>query len=288
LQKQIADKDKQISDHQSSAANAQQQQQQNASAIAEVNNKLAQLEQDRNSLQKQNDDLVQRIIAATNAINSATTQLEELTNENFYNKSNQDVSKIIDEIEASLQEISNSIQGTSNPQAISQGGPPQIPPREQQNLNLNQVSIRGYTLQTLKAALKTRSSKESDVRGNKYNQAVLEIENFLASLDRAKATNNSVKLAIENILNNKGIRFGSNGAVMGGYNKTNKKHKKQVKSTRKQRGGFLYGKYKNTSSKCKNTQKNTTSLVNSTSSYNTTSKKYKKLKYKDLIRRKIL
>ena len=162
-----------------------------------------------------------------------------------------------------MQEISNSIQGSSNPQVLPPGGvpsgPPQVPPREQQSLNLRQVNIRGYSLENLKDALKIRSAKESDVRGNKYNQAVLEIENFLTSLDRAKATNNSVKVAIEKILNNKGIRFASNGAVMGGYNKTNKKHKKAVKFTHKQRGGFLYGKYKKTATSTKSAKSTTKS-----------------------------
>jgi len=74
---------------------------------------------------------------------------------------------------------------------------------------------------------------------------------------------------------------------MGGYKKTNRKRKHHGKFTRKQKGGFIYGKLKNTSNKSKNTSKttSTTASLTSSSSYNT-SKKNKKPKSRDLSRRK--
>jgi DNA repair exonuclease SbcCD ATPase subunit len=263
--------------------------------IANLKIQIVQITKERDDLQAFNADLEKKIRDATAAITAIADNLTELTNQQFYDDSMENVTNQITEIEKTLGIINGEIESSLNqpvagpvPGGPQPGGPPQVPPK----LNLRQVSIHGYNLPNLKDALKIRSSKESDIRGNKYNQSSLAIENFLASLDKTTATNNSVKTAIENILTKKGIQFGSNGAIMGGYNKTNRKHKRHGKFTRKQKGGFLYGKFKtdsnksNKSNKSKNTPKTNTSSINSRSSTNTTSKKDKKHKSRDFTKRK--
>jgi len=273
LQNQIAEKDKQIGDHQSTAANAQEQQQQNASAIADVNNKLAQLEKERNVLQQENDDLIQRIIAATNAINSATTQLEELTNQSFYDKSNQDVSKIINEIEVSLQEIINSIQGKS-----TNSGPVNNQQRQgqsnSQQRNRN-ITIKGKNM-NLNDLLKNLTNKSNSVirntgeANNKYSTAFSYIDKTLESTPNI--SDKDLSLVVQSGLQNNGIDFTSDGSVRGGYVKTSRKHKKYGKNgkkytTRKQKGGFAWGKYKKTATNNAPTTKSTSSLTHSRKKY---------------------
>jgi chromosome segregation ATPase len=257
--------------------------------IANLTNQIVQITKERDDLQAFNADLEKKIRDATAAITAIADNLTELTNQQFYDESMQNVSNQITEIEKTLGIINGEIESSLNQQQVNPQVNPPVNPPGSAKLNLRQVSIHGYSLPNLKDALKIRSSKESDVRGNKYNKSVMEIDDFLASLDKTTATNNSVKTRIENILNTNGIRFGTNGAVMGGNNKTNrklKKYKKHGKFTRKQKGGFLYGKFKTDSNKSKNTPKTVTSSMNLTSSINTITKKNKKTKLKGFSKRK--
>jgi chromosome segregation ATPase len=267
LQKQIAEKDKQISDHQSSAANTQQEQQQNASAIADVNNKLAQLEQERNALQQQNDDLIQRIIAATNAINSATTQIEKITDEVFFDKKDKDISRVIEEIEASLQEITNTIEGKSVTM-VSNSAPSNSAPSNSQQKNRN-VNVKGITI-NLNDLMNNLMKKNKDVvkntgdEKNKYKNAYKYINDTLIS--SPAISDKDLGLVVENAM--KGIDFTSDGSVRGGYVKVSKKHKKYGKKyTRKQKGGFTWGKYKKTTTNPAPTTKIMSSLVSSRKKY---------------------
>ena len=138
-------------------------------------------------------------------------------------------------------------------------------------------------------ALKSKSSQQIDKINNKYLKTATDIEDFISRLNRSTATINDVKREIDKLLNKNNIIFASNGTLLGGYkNKTKRKSKKYGKFTRKQKGGFVYGKFKNTSNKSKNTSKtnSTTSSLSSTSSYNNTFKKNKKPKSKDFSKRK--
>jgi len=298
LQATIETKDQEILRLQNDANNVMNVIRDKDSEISNLNNQIAEITIQRDKLQSFSDELERKITEATNAITNASNNLAELTNKGFYDDSNNRVQSIITEIEEMLKIINGDIDSSLNQSGQLPAGGLQIPsgasprpstPGNQGPLNIKQISIRGYNLENLKNALRTRGSREQDKLGNKYNQAIIEIGDYIINLDRKNETNNSVKTRIEAILRDKGINFNSNGSLMGGYNKTNKKntkHKKRVNLTCKQRGGFLYGKYKNTSSKSKNTTKTTTSLINSTSSYNNTRKKHKKLKVKDLSKRK--
>jgi chromosome segregation ATPase len=296
LQATIESKDQEILRLQNDANNVVNAIRDKDSEISNLNNQIAEITRQRDELQAFSDELERKIKEATIAITNASNNLAELTNQGFYDDSNNRVQSVITEIEEMLKIINGDIDGSLNqrgqppaggislqPPAGGLPNPISPSPGNQGSLNIKQISIRGYNLENLKTALRTRGSREQDKLGNKYNQAIIEIGDYILNLDRKNETNNSVKTRIETILRNKGINFNSNGTLMGGYNKTNKKntkHKKRVNLTRKQRGGFLYGKYKNTSSKSKNTTK-------TTSSYNNTSKKYKKLKVKHLSKRKI-
>jgi chromosome segregation ATPase len=261
LQAAIDAKDQEILRLQNDANNVANTIRDKDSEIANLNNQIAEIAKQRDELKAFSNELEGKIKAATDAITNVTNNLAELTNQGFYEDSNNRVQSIIAEIEKTLGIINGEIEDSLNQRGqlpaggvtVPNGPPgglsPQSPRESSSKFNISQVNIRGYNYSSLMQALKARSAKESDLRGNRFNKAILEIEQFMLTLNKTTATNNSVKTAIEKILNSQGVRFSNNGAVMGGYNKTNKKHKKPKKTfkfTRKQRGGFLYGKYKKT------------------------------------------
>ena len=269
--------------------------------IANLKIKIVEITRERDELQKFNADLEGRIRAATDAITLIAANLEELTNQRFYDESMSDVTKQITDIERTLGEINIEIDDSLNQIGVPPSGgppsggpqprgplPPPPPSQPAPKLNLRDVRIYGYDLPNFITALKTKSSQQSDKINNKYLKCARDIEDFLSRLDKNKATINDVKKEIDRLLYQNIINFASNGTLLGGYkNKTKRKSKKQGKFTRKQKGGFVYGKFKNTSNKSKNTSKtnSTTSSLSSTSSYNTF-KKNKKPKSKDFSKRK--
>jgi chromosome segregation ATPase len=261
LEQQIVEKDKKIADFEATCGVAQQEQQQNATAIQSANDKIAQLENEKSVLQKMNDDLIKRIIAATEAINNATSQLEELTNQAFYDKSNQDVSAIINEIEASLQQIINTIQGntntaTPNP-SVSLSGPRQSNQStpEQRNRNIN-MNGNQSNLNFLLSDLKNKSNdviRNTGQQNNKYINAYDFIDFNLAS--NPNMSEDELNMMVKSALSQNGIQlYGNFNKVKGGYNmslKKTKKYNKKAKShhTRKQKGGYLWGNQKSSSIK---------------------------------------
>jgi len=262
--------------------------------IANLNVQIVEITRQRDELQTFSDELERKIKEATVVITDIANNLAELTNQNFYDDSNKQVDGVIAEIERTLGIINNEIESSLNqgslPPAGGVVGGPQgpIPPiAKQAKLNLKNVRIHGYDLPNFITALKTKSSQQSDKINNKYLKSATEIEDYISRVDRSKATINDVKKDIDVLLNKNNIRFASNGTLMGGHkNKTNRKYKHHGKFTRKQKGGFVYGKLKNTSNKSKTTS-TTTSSLNSSSSYNT-SKKNRKSKPKDFSKRKRL
>jgi uncharacterized coiled-coil DUF342 family protein len=95
---------------------------------------LNQIQSERDGLVSENDDLIERIVAATGIIQNATQRLRELTDEQFYVQSKTgvqtDVEAILQELEVLIQSISNALQsGPASrilppPQGLPQGRPP--------------------------------------------------------------------------------------------------------------------------------------------------------------------
>jgi chromosome segregation ATPase len=257
---QLAEKDRQIAELQQNTSSSQQQQQQNAEAITQASNRIKQLEKEKADLENINKDLVERIIAATNAINIATAQLEELVNQGFYDKSKQDVDVLIKEIEESLQLISNSIQGNSNAppnsnQNVSSGR--YNNPKYNRNLNING---KNTNLKDLIIDLKGKSDEQDRNSGgrnifNKYKGALQFIEDILSQTPNISESD--LNLMVKSAINKYNIEFYQNfNKIRGGFkNKKNTNKIVKFHKTRKQKGGYLWGKQKTTSLKSSKTSK---------------------------------
>ena len=255
LEQQIVEKDKKIAEFESTSSNAQQQHQQNADAIKNANDKIAQIESEKIVLQQMNDDLIKRIVAATEVINNATIQLEELTNQNFYDKSSEDVNAIINEIETSLQLIINTIQGTSNSSVAPQ-------PIQQRNRSITYQRQKIFVNDLLKG-LKSKGDQVTRTTGNpnnKYLKAYDYINTNLTSTPNI--SDNDLTNIISNALTSIDIQADAFGIVVkGGYNTSLKKTKKRNKKvkphyTHKQKGGFVWGKQKTPSIVSSSSKKN--------------------------------
>ena len=272
LEQQIAQKDAEINGHQNNANNAQAQQQQNASDIANANTRIDQLQQQVNGLQQQNNDLIERIKAATIAINQATEHLQELADPSFYQKSEGSVNQVVTEIEALLEQISRSIQGQPQGQRQAPPGPRlpgigngsgQMQTHSTPGQRSRQINIfnRTMTVQQLLDEL-YRKGHEGSLRSNPNNK-YMSAFNFI---DQQLATNPpDVETMIVTVLKNEAI-YPSNApnapfSLKGGDTKKTRKHgnKHKRKTNKGQRGGFLWGKNKSP-------QKTTASLSNSTAS----------------------
>ena len=280
----------------------------------------------------ENDDLIDRIIAATGIIQNATQRLRELTDEQFYAQSKTgvqtDVNAIIQEIENLIQSISNALQngpasrvlpppgaprgqgGPGGPRRFDENGrplaggvsggpvrgilesietglPPSGIPQRQGPNGAKKITIpeikREMTLTEFINGLH-RKAEQANRTGapSKYQNAYdsLQSNNELKnnSLTPAQIT----KIITDTLLLNRILI--KNGQLFGGkkMQKTQKrykmrksynKHKKHQRHTKKlkQRGGFLYGDKKTTS---------TVSLTNSnkTASTNTISSSSKSQK----------
>ena len=196
---------------------------------------IAQLQADIAALQTENDDLIARIVAATQAIADATNRLRELNDPATFNEAELDAK--FQELEASVQQISNAIQG--NPVANNQAAAGQI--AQGQNSNVDQeprrVTIQGQG----------RLPPDTPIQINGQNIPLEEIRKQLSekkrllSRNNPKAANkyanalNAIQMATsqEDVIrglqsNNVTIK---NGAVMGG---------KKTKKNRKQKGGYTY------------------------------------------------
>ena len=276
LQQEIEQRDRQIAANDANAQQQQQDQQNNANAIQELNNRIAAIEGERNALQEENNDLIGRIIAATEAIGNAAEHLRELTDEGFYNTSREEVERKIGEIEAIIQQISNAIQGNGGLQvAAPQQRQRQQRPDRNRNININNRNMNvNDLLNNLreKGADVARNTGDQD---NKYNKALRFIEETLQTTPNIQ--DRELKLVVDAAFNRNAIDFTNEGRIRGGY-KTTRKHKTRGKKyTRRQKGGFLYGKYKKTStiaSSSTPSSKNTSSLLSSKST--STSSKNKK------------
>jgi predicted nucleic acid-binding Zn-ribbon protein len=212
LQKQLKDKTDEAAAHAQSITDTQTQGQ----------SQVAKLNQDIEALKKENDDLIQRIIAATQAIKQATENLEILANSVPNQQSEQYINQLFTEIEESIKNISGVLQG--NP---IQPGPqpgPQPQPGQPQKINSSQlitVQVPGGALQQVPfsniiAGVQKKAGQSGNVQ--KYKDA-------LGPLRQA-----TTPQQVTDILNQFNISY-KNGSIMGG---------KKTKKIRKQKGGFTY------------------------------------------------
>jgi uncharacterized coiled-coil DUF342 family protein len=140
LQQDIVTRDQEITRLQNegnqAAQGINQQLQQTTQELNNVQQTLQRIQIEKNNLIAENDDLIERIIAGTVAIQEATQRLRELTDENFYNQSRTgvttDVDAIIQEIEGLIRDVSNSLQnggpggpsGNAGPRRFDENGRP--------------------------------------------------------------------------------------------------------------------------------------------------------------------
>lgn len=200
-------------------------------------NQIAQLQAQITALQNENTDLVNRIVAATQAISDATNRLNELNDPASFNEAELDAK--FQELEASVQQISNAIQG--NPVPVNQASGNQIPTVTRLKFD-TPINYKGtdFTVGTIVNTLKSKPQVDRNTGGpSKYAAALTAVHNA--------ATPGEVLQA----LNSNGIDV-KNGAIFGG------KKSKKTKKVRKQKGGYTY----KTNSKRKSIS--TTSSIRST------------------------
>ena len=222
LQTQLKNKTDEAEAHVQAINNTQSQGQ---SQVDQLNQQIA-------DLKKENDDLIQRIIAATQAIKQASDSLELLANTVPNQQTDQEVDQIIAEIEQSIQNISGVLQG--NPSQPSTAPQPTIAPQQQTIQPNEEITLQdsgtGSPVQIQYNMILQQLKAKSGIKGSggqKYKDALIKL----------KKTQNPQDVA--SILSSYNITF-KNNAIMGGRKtkKINKKHKKN--KTIKQKGGYTY------------------------------------------------
>jgi predicted nucleic acid-binding Zn-ribbon protein len=198
------------------------------------------------NLRSENEGLVQRLIAATNAINQSADDLQMLMADIPNAQSKQEIETLLNSISEqmgqSIKNISLAAQGQNiipqgqnmmpPGQPIMQPAPPMMPqgePMMQQGEKIKpNTRIRGMTYQNLLTGLTEKASKDSN--DPKFRKALREMQGI-----------NDVR-QIEQILRDNKINISQNflGSKVFGGNKVY--GAKKIKRTMKQKGGFIYGK----------------------------------------------
>ena len=229
LQAEIAAKEeelnKTISDVGNNAAQLQAQIEQLTREKQEKDAQIAQLQGQITDLQNENQDLINRIIAATQAIAAATNRLQELNDPAAFNEAELDVK--FQELEASVQEISNAIQ--AGPQNVAQNVPQNVAQNVPQNVAQQRIpgntrilyENTQFTLDDLRNQLQEKS-RQDPRPNNKYSQVLQQLQGANDEDD------------VKSILQSASIMTTRNGKIKGG--KKTKKNKK----VRKQKGGYTY------------------------------------------------
>ena len=304
LQQEIVAKDQtiqQLNDQNNANGNLQQ-------SFNRITQELERSQMERNGLVQENDDLIDRIVQATLVIQNATQRLRELTDEQFYIQNRggvqTDVDAIIQQIEGLIQSISNALNPAGN-----RGGPPSNPPARGVNVprpigilesmssgnpaNVNllrqntngskKITLPGFPEMTFVDFMTGlhRKAEQANRPGSpsKYQKAYESLQNN-NNLTNPRLTSQQITQIIADTLRSNNIEI-KNRQLFGGKktqkrykmrksynkNKRNQRHTKKLK----QRGGFLYGDKKTTS---------TVSLTNSnkTASTNTISSSSKSQK----------
>ena len=174
---------------------------------------ITKLQEENAALKAENQDLIQRIIAATQSIAEATNRLQELNDPAAFNQNDLDIK--FQEIETSIQDISNAIQG--NPSSSNPSSSVQRIPNDTQFVFENSQ----FTFGSLIAQLQQKAQQDARP-DNKYRITIRQLKN---------ANDISDVMAI---LQRSGISTKRNGSIMGG------KKAKKTKKIRKQKGGYTY------------------------------------------------
>ena len=198
------------------------------------------------ALEGENERLKDRIVAATGAIVEASNNLEALMNAEPNQQSQNDIERLFNEIEQSLQAVTNAMQGNDSPPSgppppipgrrlppplpsnrPPSGSPPPVPrgPRLPGNTNILYDNAN-FTLDNLILQLKSKSDQQPGNPANKYAQAIQQIKNAADASD------------INEILTRLNIMTTRSGLIRGG--KYTKKSKKGGKTKKIYKGGFVY------------------------------------------------
>jgi predicted nucleic acid-binding Zn-ribbon protein len=206
--------------------------------MMEAQNSGTALQTQITNLRSENEGLVQRLIAATNAINQSADDLQMLMADIPNAQSKQEIETLLNSISEqmgqSIKNISLAAEGQTMPQGqpivppgqpMMQPGKPMMQPGEQIKPN---TRIRGMTYQNLLTGLTEKASKDSN--NPKFRKALREMQGI-----------NDVG-QIEKILRDNNINISQNflGSKVFGGNKVY--GAKKIKRTMKQKGGFTYGK----------------------------------------------
>ena len=229
LQEKIEQQDAEIQKMQNDHATAVSQSSDQLKSLNQTENelkqKIDQLNEQIQQLQNENQDLQKRIVDATKAINNAIENLQDISNDAKDNQNTENISKLFAQVEASIEDISRSIQGQPSQPVTSSVAP--VPGTGSNNLltlsdqvvGINGVP-QGFTYKDLLEQLQRKSRAVGPGRPNKYSNALTQL----------RLINNINE--VPKILNENGIIFKNNN-IFGG-----KKYK--TKKMRKQKGGFTY------------------------------------------------
>ena len=204
------------------------------------------------TLTDENNDLIQRIIAATRAISDATNNLRQITDNDPAQFNQDEINETFANLEASIQAISNSLSG-NGPQNNNNNN----------NNNSSSSSRSSKIVLPLDTMITVKDNKNNDLTFT-LDQIMIELRtkaSRVAGIDKYETAVNAIKSAttpqeVAAILSKNNIIF-KNGAMMGGkYNKTKnikrRKNKTRKNKTRKnktiknktrfkrQKGGFIY------------------------------------------------
>jgi chromosome segregation ATPase len=211
LQKQLQDK---TAEADALVKNITDTQNKGQAEIDQLNKQIAEL-------QAANDDLVQRIIAATQAIMLANENLRLLSETAPNMQSEKEVDNLLDEIQNSIQTISNAIQGNPTQSSMYSSN-------KQNKVNIDVLDDKGQRRKIDLDVLRGKLTDELNKARTTGNPGAGKLEQALVFL--RSGDNN----ALSDFLNNSGFRFykNSNKMIFGG--------KKRTKKHRKQKGGYTY------------------------------------------------
>ena len=236
LQQQLAAKTAEAESHTKNIASTQEQTQQ----------QIEQLTQQITALEAENNDYLERIKAATQAIHQATAALEALENSIPPDaETGRNVDALFDEINQSIQNISGVIQGR-----VPANAPPQpVPSAVAKNPKLPLSTPFNYLNKQF-----TLGELITDLRSKPSNNALGVLTPYALSLQQLSGATDAGDITY--ILQKNGIKLTKNGKISGG-NRTKKNRRK------KQKGGFTYRhtKRRSITSSRKHSKKSTAKLM---------------------------
>jgi chromosome segregation ATPase len=217
LEQQIRDKEMEMAEKQKLMDDATGQAQTSAQG----------LQQEINALKLENDNLIQRIIAATQAINEANDELQNIVNTAPNAKTKEEVDILLNEItqqiEQSIENIGRAAQGQ---QPIPRGQPaatakiPNIDPAT--NIKIMDIGTQSESTIPFGSLIDLISRKISQIKNENESKKYKDALGQLRTITDVSQ--------IPGILNSNGVRF-KNNSIMGG---------RKTRKNRKQKGGFTY------------------------------------------------